>query len=145
MRWLALIFLFPSLAWAADTWVTVSTISHHFNTNGRYNERNPGLGLEHGGESLRLAAGGYTNSFNRHSTYWTVVYTPVELVGLRFGVMGGLVNGYPVNHGRYTPGGALMVTGEYRGYGFNLVGIPKIANVTEAIIALQLKMNLKGL
>lgn len=136
---ISLLFL-PSLCFANELWITASTVSHHFNTELKLNERNPGVGIEYGNSKLRMIAGEYSNSFKRHSTYFGGLYTPIEVLKIRLGATMGMVNGYPINDGRFTPAAALVAVYEYSGFGVNLVGTPKITNITPMILALQLKI-----
>lgn len=134
------LLLLPSLCFADDLWITASTVSHHFNTEEKLNERNPGLGVEYGGRNYRLIGGEYTNSNRRHSTYFGGLYAPVELLNIKLGMIAGMVNGYPINNGRFSPAATLVAIYESHGFGVNMIMTPKITNITPLTLALQLKM-----
>lgn len=121
---------------AADTWVTASFASYHFDRSKDYNERNFGAGLERSiSENVRLVAGAYRNSFYRTSVYVGGVYAPLRAGVLSAGVVGGLVTGYQSS---VSPGLAPTVMLELPalGIGLNALFLPKYGN-SPGIVGLQ--------
>ena len=85
--------LLTSLPVKADTWIVTTVASYHPG-GGDYNERNLGLGLEHGGEKFRIVGGGYRNSFYRDSYYIGMTAGMMKLGPVKIGLMAGGVTGY---------------------------------------------------
>lgn len=88
--------------------------NHSHSSNGwAYNERNPGLGLraELGSiaPNLSVQAGGYRNSYDRHSTYALADWTPWAWGPIKSGAFVGAVTGYPMTDGRLMPAAGVIV------------------------------------
>jgi hypothetical protein len=86
----------------AGWWADAMIASHHINPDRKFDEFNPGVGLECSVTKQWAASVGYfRNSLDRPSFYGGVVFTP-ELTHwgwFRLGLMGGLISGY--NYGRW--------------------------------------------
>jgi hypothetical protein len=77
---LALSTLAISNSVAAETFVTVSIASYHFDRSGDHCEVNPGIGIETDvAKDIRFHAGGYHNSNCRPSGYFCGSYTALTL------------------------------------------------------------------
>jgi len=124
---------------AAETWITASVASYHFDRSKDYNERNWGLGLERAvSENARLVAGAYRNSFYRTSAYAGIVYAPLRVGVLSAGVVAGLVTGYQhtVSLG-LAP--TVLIELPVTGVGLNALFVPKYGN-SPGIAGLQMKV-----
>jgi hypothetical protein len=138
LRPLLVIGLFLSTSAFADTFLTVALGSYHFE-RGEFCEFNPGLGIEHGGETLRMIAGAFRNSLCDSSFYAGVSYAPLKYGRYRFGVAGAAFTGYLDR-----PVLALLPVAAYeaRRWGVNLILIPP-QDLFSGAMALQLKWPLR--
>jgi hypothetical protein len=94
---LALLLSLHGACAIAETWLTASLGSYHFDRNG-YCEVNPGVGMEHSiGLDVRLIAGSYQNSYCRPSSYLGASWMPVRFLGVRFGAAVAGVTGYAID------------------------------------------------
>lgn len=123
----------------ADDWISSTVKSYHFDRSVKHNEFNIGLGAERDIAKDTKAVGGiYYNSMYRPSIYVGGMYTPYTVMRTRVGVLGGFVSGYGPSPQYFGPLVAPIVTFEGKnGWGFNVVGAPKL--FTKGVIALQLK------
>lgn len=104
---------------------------------------NPGLGAEYAvRDDARLVGGAYRNSYRKTSLYAAAAWQPIEILGARVGVLGGLINGYPMHEGRFGPFAALVASVELQRIGFNVVALPKVRDKAHGAIALQVKWRL---
>lgn len=129
---------------APATWLAVNLGSYHpdraYAREHDLTAFNPGLGIEYAlRDDVRLVGGGYRNSYRRASFYAGATWQPIEILGARFGVLGGAVNGYPIHNGRIGPFGGLAASVEIGRAGINLIGLPKVRDKAHGAIALQLK------
>jgi hypothetical protein len=87
-----------------DRWqVNIGGLSYHM-PHTPHNEVNWGVGGEYQWtKSIALQLGAYENSGYRVSKYAFVQYHPFEFTGVRFGLTGGVVDGYPAHDGRFSP------------------------------------------
>jgi hypothetical protein len=144
---LAIMALIPCVCMAAEPqgkwWVSATVASKHINTNDKFNERNPGIGIEyHHSEDIVLVAGEYRNSVWRDSFYAMAAYTPLHIGFASIGVAGGIITGYPAYHnGNPAPAAFGLVRLEGERFGGNLIVIPPIQakDYTPLTIGLQLK------
>lgn len=126
---ICILLLCACAAARADTWLTASVASYHFERKG-YCEVNPGVGFEREiSTTVRFIGGVYHNSLCRASTYVGASWMPLEITTrLRLGLGAIAVTGYQVD--RRTQGSkvlpAVLPTFKYeRGRGgFNLVVLP---------------------
>ena len=127
---------------AADTWIAASVASYHFDRAPNYNERNWGIGLEHGVmPDVRLVAGSYENSFYRSSAYAGATWTPLRVGPARLGFVGGVIDGYSWNHGRFFPMAAPWLVLEREGFGVNMLYVPRFAD-NPGVLGFQIKFRL---
>lgn len=133
-------------------WADLNIGSHHFGNDDeflaegeRFNEFNPGVGLEVQWHPRHaLAAGYFRNSVDENSLYALYQYTPLQLGRhVRIGAMAGAVTGYPgYNDGGIAPAGGLIAKLEGERVGVNLIVLPEIRNVTPTTLGLQFKVRL---
>jgi hypothetical protein len=129
-------------------WLTSGFISHHFNRDAGYNERNHGIGGELRFDDTNTVAGGvYRNSVRQTTHYLHFVWTPLEVGPVRLGAAVGIIDGYP----RLNNGGiafALMPVASTsfkvlsQDVGVNFVYIPTIAQRVDGALALQFKIRI---
>lgn len=130
-------------------WLTTGFLSHHFNRNAGYNERNHGLGAElHFDDTNALSAGVYRNSVRQTTHYLHFVWTPLELGPLRVGAAVGVIDGYPQLNNGNTAFAVMPVASTTfkvlsQEAGVNLVYIPTIARRVDGALALQLKIRIR--
>jgi hypothetical protein len=131
-------------------WGNLNLASHHFGDEDdflapgeRFNEFNPGIGVEVQWQPRHAVAAGYfRNSLDENSLYALYQYTPLRLGRhVRVGGMLGVVTGYPGhNDGGVAPGGGLIAKIEGERIGVNLIYLPYIDDVTPNTLALQFKL-----
>ncbi len=127
---------------AGDTWVACSVRSYHFDRSKDYNERNWGCGLEYGvARDTRLIAGAYKNSLYRESAYAGALWTPLRLGPARIGAIGGIVDGYNANGGRFFPIVAPALTIEGYAAGINILASPRYRD-SPGVIGIQVKFQI---
>jgi hypothetical protein len=126
-------------------WVNVGGVSRHFNRSKNFNEVHPGLGVEwRANEDLSVMVGFHKNSLNLRSRYVSVQYQPLHIVGIKFGVSAGLLDGYPLKR----DGGAFfaaipMATVEWKTFGINVGVIPNIPKQhVDGAIVVQFKFRI---
>ena len=138
---IVLLALLPSLASAGELWGSLNLASAHGKTKNRLNERNPGLGLEyHQSEHVLYMAGAFRNSHRRTSVYALAGWTPVEWGYAKFGVVGGIINGYPKhNSGKVIPMAAGLMRIEGERWGANVFLVPPALKDTPLTLGFQLK------
>ncbi|MFC0676924.1 hypothetical protein ACFFGH_03530 [Lysobacter korlensis] len=133
-------------------WLDVNLGSYHFGDESgflppgeRFNEFNPGIGVEVQWQPRHAVAAGYfRNSVDRNSLYALYQYTPLQFGRyVRVGGMVGAVTGYPgYNDGGIAPAGGLVVKIERGRIGANLIVLPEIPDVTPTTLGLQVKLRL---
>ena len=124
--------------------------SYHTSNRSRYNEDNPGIGVEAAvNTNWTIAAGNYRNSVERASTYLQAMWTPdvartqLGAVRLSAGVAMGLVTGYPeLRNGDAFPTLLPVASMSVGPVGLNLTYIPSVAGRADGAIALQFKYQL---
>jgi hypothetical protein len=130
-------------------WGNLNLASKHFggerkflSGGERFNEFNPGVGIEVQWQPRHaVAVGYYLNSIDEDSLYALYQYTPLQLGRyVRLGAMAGVVTGYPgYNDGGLAPGGGLVLKAEGRRLGANLFYLPEISDITPHTLGLQIK------
>ena len=131
-------------------WGNLNLASHHFSgedgflaQGDRFNEFNPGIGVEVQWQPRHAVAAGYfRNSVDENSLYALYHYTPLQLGRyVRVGAMLGVVTGYPgYNDGGLAPGGGVVAKIEGKRFGANLIYLPQISDVTPNTLGLQVKL-----
>jgi len=119
---------------SAQTYAVATITSWHFDRDKKYNESNFGLGIEQRlNQEWSISAGYFRNSFDRHTNYAFVGYTPVEVMGWRTGLVMGGVTGYEEGVSPWLTG---IATRDFGSIGLNIVFAP-------AGIAIQVKVRLR--
>lgn len=127
-------------ATAAD-WLTLSGLSYHFQKRQHWRQVNPGAGFERdmadqGYGPWAVSAGYLRNSYDKHSIYAGVRWTPLSAGPFRFGLYGLAASGYP------SPVLLLpVVTLEGRDVGANLIAVPNLPGYS-GYLGLQLRFAL---
>lgn len=111
-----------------------SVAAYHFNRDAvkqqNLNENNKGFGLEHDSGKWRQMLGYYDNSYNKHSNYALLGYTPLKYdtsIGqFKLGGVGGLISGYP--NAPIVPAAGLLATYQNGRFGANLMAVPSASN-----------------
>jgi len=118
----------------AQTYAVATITSWHFDRDKNYNESNFGLGIEQRlNQEWSISAGYFRNSFDRHTNYAFVGYTPVEVMGWRTGIVAGGVTGYEDGISPWFTG---VATRDFGSIGINIV-------IATSAIALQVKLRLR--
>ena len=127
-----------------DYYLNVNGVSKHLNTDIKYNEKNPGLGLMAVKDGKFLTAGGYKNSFSDPSYY--VGGGVKKRYGskdayIEPGLIGGLVTGYDQ---KLTPMLMPMLSAGSNDYGaLNLMYAPKVENQNPATLMINYSIPIK--
>lgn len=123
-------------------WISPTGLSsYHSDRAAKYNEDNHGFGAEYDlADKAKLFAGVFRNSVNKDSKYAGVSLSAPLLKDLRAGLLLGAINGYPdMNHGKLFPMVAPMLSYEGKHAGLNVLGLPKVGNISP-VIAAQMKL-----
>jgi hypothetical protein len=138
--------LLMSCSAAAETslsklWVNAGFYSAHFDTNKGLRNANPGLGLEYKlDDTWSLTAGRFINSDNAHSNYLGTYYQPWREGHFKFGVVGGVFNGYPkAFDGGWFPAVLPVVSWESQQLGLNVMLVPPLKDRLYGAVSFQLK------
>lgn len=133
----------PAHASESSMYVTALVKAYHSDREMHYNEENPGIGFEYGTEDVRAIGMFFKNSYDKPSTLIGAVYTPFDVSGVKFGALGGVVNHYPRNNGKFGPVAAGYVSKEFGNYGVNMIWAPPLHAFDTSrptwMFALQLK------
>jgi len=130
----------PSKLWLSPSGLQ----SYHTDRAAGYNENNTGLGAEYDiSPRAKIAAGLFRNSVDRESRYlgMALLGRPLDSIeGLRAGLMAGAINGYPdMRGGGFFPMLAPMMSYEGKNVGLNVMGLPKVGNISP-VVAAQMKV-----
>lgn len=125
-------------------WLSPGLSSYHADRGPKYNENNSGLGAEYDlSPRAKVAAGMFRNSVDRDSRYlgMALLGQPLDSVeGLRAGLLAGGINGYPaMRQGGFFPMIAPMLSYEGKNVGLNVLGLPKVGNISP-VVAAQMKV-----
>ncbi len=139
----AVLAVLAGMAMPADAadWLAVSGFSWHFQERRHWRQINPGLGVERdmdesGYGPWALTAGYLRNSYDKHSVYGGVRWTPLAAGPFRFGLYGLAASGYP------SPILVLpVITVEGRNIGANLIAVPNLPGYS-GYLGLQLRFAL---
>jgi hypothetical protein len=128
-------------------WLNATTVSWHpdraYARAQNLTDVTPGIGLElHLREDVRVLATVLRNSYRNESVAVAVAWQPVKLFGVRVGVAGGVINGYPYNDERFGPMAAAVASVEGARWGANLVAVPTVRERSRAAVTLQVKWRL---
>lgn len=125
-------------------WLNAGSISHHFNRDYRFNERNWGFGAEYKFDANRsVFAGTYRNSMYTTTRYAGVSYTPWHIGQASFGVIGGVADGYEqMRNGGFFPMISPVISIEGERIGMNLIVIPSVVSNVSNALAIQVKIRI---
>lgn len=145
----AFVFTAGTHAVAADAksgeiWLNAGSISHHFNRDMRFNERNWGFGAEYKFDATySIFAGRYRNSMWDKTRYAGISYTPWQVGQARIGMIGGVADGYKgMNDGKFFPMISPVISIEGERIGANIIVIPSIVSNVSNALAVQLKIRI---
>lgn len=138
--------LVPAFAADSGLWFNVGALSYHLNRDKEHNERNVGFGGEFQFNSRHsIAAGRYKNSYFETSNFGYYAWTPLawsdvnlgipQIPSIRFGVLGGAVDGYRRNSGHMAPIALPIAMLEWRHAGVNISAFPHVGDVDGGIAA----------
>ena len=103
-----------------------------------YRSEVPGLGVLCALPDERIiGAGVYQNSVGAQSTYAIAGTYLGAIHGVRYGVIGGTVNGYPAGNGDFIPMAAAIVSLPFNGIDVHLTFIPSVTNYTPTVVQLS--------
>jgi hypothetical protein len=131
-------------SWLDKVWFSPAGLqSYHTDRSANYNEQNTGLGAEYDiSPHWKLAGGQFDNSVNHQSQYGgaALLGRPLNSMNeLRAGALMGLINGYPeMKKGGLFPMLAPMLAYEGKNFGMNVMGLPKVGNISP-VVAAQMK------
>ena len=138
----ALLVVLSQPSWGADEprpWTLhFGGFTHHWRNNEDHNNINLGLGVEYNFDRERSAMiGAYRNSQYRTAEYVYLHYEPFRIGRVRLGALGGVVNHYDADDGRFVVPAMLTATLEIDRFELALVGFPNVRNV-DGCVSLQL-------
>ena len=121
------VFIFATEA-KAETYLNLNVSAYHFDRAAvksyHMNEENYGAGLHYTSGDVGVMGGMYTNSILNPSWYVLATYTPLQVEGLKFGVIGGGVTGYKM--ATVIPAVGLFAKFDIGDYGINLIATPDV-------------------
>jgi hypothetical protein len=100
---------------AGDFWLETGGVSHHFHP-ANYNEGNWGPGITYRQDDIGVSVGAYRNSNRETSHYVYGSYQPAQIGGVRIGIIGGVIDGYPRER-QYRLAAVPMASYEYKAVG----------------------------
>jgi hypothetical protein len=141
----ALLLLLSLPSWGVDEsrpWTLhFGGFTHHWRNAEDYNNVNLGLGVEYSfSDKSSVMVGAFRNSQYRTAEYLYLHYEPFRIRGIRFGAMGGVVNHYDMDDGRFIASALLTATVAVGRFEVGVVGFPNVRNV-DGCISLQLGYN----
>ncbi len=130
---------------ASRLWVNAGFYSAHFDRSKNLRDANPGLGVEYRlSPDWSLTAGRFTNSDNARSHYLGAYWQPWAFAGARWGVAGGLFNGYPqAFDGGWFPALIPVATWERGHLGLNVAWVPPLQDRLHGALSFQLKLRFR--
>jgi hypothetical protein len=125
-----------------EVWLNAGFYSYHFERDLNLDDNNLGIGAEYRFSNVSaLTIGGFHNSDLQISRYAALLWQPIEIAGVRLGVLLGTINGYPMAfNGQFFPIILPVASFEYKFVGFNLTVVPTIPNLLHGSISLQMKL-----
>ena len=122
-------------------WLNAGFYSAHFDSNKGLRNANPGLGIEYQiDEKLALTAGRFMNSDSAHSNYLGAYYQPMRFDNFKFGIVGGVFNGYPkAFDGGWFPAVIPVLSWESHQLGVNVMLVPPLKDRLYGAVSFQLK------
>ena len=128
----------------SKVWVNAGFYSAHFDNNKGLRNANPGVGFEYAlDDTWGVTAGRFVNSDNAHSNYVGTFYQPWRAGNVKWGVVGGMFNGYPkAFDGGWFPAVLPVVSMESRHWGMNVMLVPPLKDRLYGAVSFQLKYRL---
>ena len=125
----------------SKVWLNAGFYSAHFDSNKGLRNANPGLGIEYQiDEKLALTAGRFMNSDSAHSNYLGAYYQPMRFDNFKFGIVGGVFNGYPkAFDGGWFPAVIPVLSWESHQLGMNVMLVPPLKDRLYGAVSFQLK------
>ena len=108
-----------------------------------YNTSVPGLALLCLRDDFILSAGMFQNSIGHQSDYAIAGKYLATWGNVRFGLVAGAINGYPLNDYNFIPMAAAVVSVPWGQSILHFTIIPEVPNVSPALV--QLSVSFKGL
>jgi len=125
----------------SKVWINAGFYSAHFDDAKGLRNANPGVGFEYAlDKTWGVTAGRFTNSDNAHSNYVGTFYQPWRTSNIKWGVVGGMFNGYPkAFDGGWFPAVLPVVSMESRHWGLNVMLVPPLKDRLYGAVSFQLK------
>ena len=125
----------------SKVWLNAGFYSAHFDSNKGLRNANPGLGIEYQiDEKLALTAGRFMNSDSAHSNYLGAYDQPIRFDNFKFGIVGGVFNGYPkAFDGGWFPAVIPVLSWESHQLGVNVMLVPPLKDRLYGAVSFQLK------
>lgn len=125
----------------SKVWVNGGFYSAHFDDNKGLRNANPGVGFEAPlNDTWSLTAGRFINSDNAHSNYVGSYYQPWRVGNIKWGVVGGMFNGYPkAFEGGWFSAVLPVVSMEAEHWGMNVMLVPPLKDRLYGAVSFQLK------
>jgi hypothetical protein len=126
----------------SEVWLNPGFYSYHFDTDRELNNNNLGLGAEYRYSTVcSVTAGRFHNSDRQISSYAAWYWQPLELGGVRLGILLGAIDGYPrANNGGWFPMALPVVSYEYKRIGISLTAVPTVQDTVYGSLTLQFKL-----
>ena len=118
---------------SADTYLNIAGVSYHGDRSGNWNEKNPGIGIEHDG----YIAGYYRNSYNKDTVYAGYAWRPLQAGAFKAGVIVAAASGY---HSPVVAMPSVVVGGDKVALEF--VGAPAVGKSTTWFVGATLRLKL---
>lgn len=125
----------------SKVWLNPGFYSAHFDSNKGLRNANPGLGIEYAiDETYTLTAGRFLNSDNAHSNYLGTYYQAWRWGNFKWGVVGGVFNGYPkAFDGGWFPAVLPVMSWESQHLGMNVMLVPPLKDRLYGAVSFQVK------
>ncbi len=123
-----------------NLWLNPGLYSYHLDRTAGFRSQNWGAGLQSNlREDVSVLAGSYINSDNLRSHYAGVAWQPLAWQEVRFGLVAGLLDGYPAMRNRgWFPAALPWVSIRGERIGVNLTYFPNFPHGVHAAFAAQL-------
>ncbi len=128
----------------SELWLDPGFYAYHFQRDRHLNDNAAGIGAEYRfSSSSAVAAGSYHNSNWGRAHYVAYYWRPVAVGPVRFGVVAGVVNGYPgTRKGGWFPAALPTLSVEHGRIGLNVFYVPSYKDSINGSITFQLNFRL---